>query len=234
MLPEDPRFSRDSSLIRAHNSPMSLAAPLHLWEWPEQPWRRVHSDYAGPYLGHMFLKLIDAHSKWMEVHITKSSTSLVTIEKMRSTFATLGLPEQLVTDNGPSFTIWEFRQFMRNNGVHHITTSPYHQSSNGLAERAVQTFKSGVKKVDSVSIPLSDHTPCQNRSVPSRADARTTAQDTSGPAQARHWQKGKSTPGAAEESTMLIQNQESSSLGCRSTPRTLVKGLHGYLGSSKI
>ena len=63
----------------------------------------MHADYTGPYLGHMVLILIDAHSKWMEVHMTKLSTSLVTIEKMRSTFATLGLPEQLVTDSGPSF-----------------------------------------------------------------------------------------------------------------------------------
>ena len=65
--------------------------------------------------------------------MTKSSTSLVTIEKIRSTFATLGLPEQLVTDNGTSFISEEFRQFM--------------QSSNGLAESAVQTFKSGMKKL---------------------------------------------------------------------------------------
>ena len=79
--------------------------------------------------------------------MTKSSTSLVTNEKMRSTFATLGLPEQLVTNNGPSFTSEEFRQFMQNNGVHHIMTSPYHPSSNGLAERAVQTFTSGMKKL---------------------------------------------------------------------------------------
>ena len=107
------------------------AAPPHPWEWPEQLWRRVHADYAGPYLGHLFLILIDAHSKWMEVHMMRSSTSLVTIEKMRSSFAALGLPEQLVNDNGPSFTSGEFRhgQFMRNNGVHHITTSPciHHQ-----------------------------------------------------------------------------------------------------------
>ena len=95
----------------------------------------------------MFLILTDAHSKWMEVHMTKSSPSLVTIEKMRSTFATLGPPEQLVTDNGTSFTSEEFRQFMQNNGVHHIKTSPYHPSSNQLAKRAVQTFKSGMKKL---------------------------------------------------------------------------------------
>ena len=77
--------------------------------------------------------------------MTKSSTSLVTNEKMRSTFATLGLPEQLVTNNGPSFYSEELQQFMQNNEVHHITTSPCHPSSNGLAESAVQTFKSGIR-----------------------------------------------------------------------------------------
>ena len=118
---------------------VNLEAPT--WGGPYQPWRKANADYAGPLLGHMFLILIDAHSKWMEVHMTKSSTLLMTIEKMRSTFATLGLPEQLVADNGPSFTSEEFQQFMRNNRVHHIMTSPYHPSSNGLAERAVQTFK---------------------------------------------------------------------------------------------
>ena len=56
-------------------------APLHAWEWPEQPWSRVHADYTGSFLGHMLLILIDAHSKWMEIHMTKSSTLLVTIEK---------------------------------------------------------------------------------------------------------------------------------------------------------
>ena len=44
-------------------------APLHPWEWPEQPWFRVHADYAGPLKGKMFLLLVDAHSKWLEVHM---------------------------------------------------------------------------------------------------------------------------------------------------------------------
>ena len=52
------------------------------------------ADYASPFMRHMFLIIVDAHSKWMEVHLTKSATSQVTIEKMRHTFATFGLPEQ--------------------------------------------------------------------------------------------------------------------------------------------
>jgi len=43
---------------------------LHPWEWPQQPCIRVHADNAGPMFGKIFLILTDAHSKWMEVHIT--------------------------------------------------------------------------------------------------------------------------------------------------------------------
>jgi hypothetical protein len=38
-------------------------APLHPWAWPDQPWSRVHIDYAGPLQGKMFLLMMDAHSK---------------------------------------------------------------------------------------------------------------------------------------------------------------------------
>ncbi len=31
--------------------PAPAVAPLHPWEWPKQPWSRVHLDYAGPFLG---------------------------------------------------------------------------------------------------------------------------------------------------------------------------------------
>ena len=61
-----------------------------------------------PFGTHMFLILIDAHSKWMEDRIMT----------MRSAIATLGLSEQLVSDNGTCFTSEEFRQFMQNNRVH--------------------------------------------------------------------------------------------------------------------
>ena len=117
-----------------------LKPPLHPWVWPYAPWKRVHVD-----LDHMFLLVVDAHSKWPEVMIMSSTTSPKVIETLRSMFSHYGLPEQAVSDNGPQFTSLEFAQFMRNNGIKHIKCAPYHPASNGLVERFVQTMKRPLK-----------------------------------------------------------------------------------------
>ena len=121
-------------------------APLHPWDWPNKPWSRLHVDYAGPFMGKMFLVLIDAHSKWMDVYPVNSATSAITIECLRTSFSNQGLPELLVSDNGTCFVSTEFEDFLSKNGIRHVTSAPYHASSNGLAERAVQTFKRMMKK----------------------------------------------------------------------------------------
>ncbi|XP_039456715.1 uncharacterized protein K02A2.6-like [Oreochromis aureus] len=128
-----------------HKSPPT--APLHPWEWPESPWSKIHVDYTGPFLREMFLIIVDTHSKWMDIYPVKSSTSQVTIEKLHQSFSVFGLPKMLVSDNGTCFTSAEFESFMKQNGIDHVRSAPFHPSSNGLAERAVQTFKEGMKKV---------------------------------------------------------------------------------------
>jgi hypothetical protein len=136
----------ECNICQLHRKPPA-EAPLHPWEWPGQPWERLHIDYAGPFQGKMFLILIDAHSKWIDAHVVSSATSTATIEKLMETFAIHGLPKSIVSDNGSCFTSEEFRNFTRSNGILHTCTAPYHPSSNGLAERAVQTVKMGLKKI---------------------------------------------------------------------------------------
>ncbi|XP_017575179.2 uncharacterized protein K02A2.6-like [Pygocentrus nattereri] len=124
---------------------MPQLAPLHPWDWPEEPWQRVHIDFAGPFEEKMLLVAMDAYSKWPEVFIMKSTTTEKTIEKLGEMFSRFGFPEQLVSDNGPQFISQEFEKFLKVNGVQHIQSAPYHPSTNGLAERFVQSLKHSLK-----------------------------------------------------------------------------------------
>ena len=62
------------------------SVPLNPWTWPGKPWSRVHIDYAGPLEGKMFLLVIDAYSKWVEIHCTNTSTSTATIKLLHKSF----------------------------------------------------------------------------------------------------------------------------------------------------
>ena len=88
-------------------------SPLHPCEWPGRPWSRVHVDYAGPFMGKMFLLIINAHSKWMDIHCVNSATSSVTIHKMRSIFSSHGLPEIVVSNNGSNFVSRNLSHFCK-------------------------------------------------------------------------------------------------------------------------
>ena len=67
-------------------------APLHPWEWPAQPWQRIHIDYAGQFLEQMWLIVVDAHSKWPEVIPMSTTTATQTIKTLRKLSAQFGIP----------------------------------------------------------------------------------------------------------------------------------------------
>ena len=69
-----------TSCQQNQNTP--AVAPLHPWEWPKHPWTRLHVDYAGPFLGKMFLITVDAYSKWIDAQMVSNATSYMTIEHL--------------------------------------------------------------------------------------------------------------------------------------------------------
>lgn len=56
-------------------------------------------------------------------------------------FAKHGLSEIMMLDNGVMFTTAGFKEIYVRQWYKHIFTSPYHPSSNGLAECAVAMFR---------------------------------------------------------------------------------------------
>ena len=53
----------------------------------------------------------------------KLTTTTATITELRRLFSRYGLPEQLVSDNGPQFASDEFQTFLKSIGVKHIHLS---------------------------------------------------------------------------------------------------------------
>ncbi|XP_041347165.1 uncharacterized protein K02A2.6-like, partial [Gigantopelta aegis] len=86
-----------TSNLKRRNSP--APAPLHSWEYPTNPWSRIHVDHAGPVLGHTLLIVMDAYSKWIDAMPVNSTSSAETIEKLRHLFSNFGVPDKVVSDN---------------------------------------------------------------------------------------------------------------------------------------
>ncbi|CAH8540722.1 unnamed protein product, partial [Schistosoma mattheei] len=121
-------------------------AELQSWPSPEEPWSRIHVDFAGPFQGTYFLVCVDAYSKWPEIFPINQITSQQTIMKLRQLFSRFGVPDVLVTDNGTQFISSIFSDFCKRFGVKHVRSPPYHPQSNGQAERFVDTFKRALLK----------------------------------------------------------------------------------------
>ena len=73
--------------------------------------------------------------KWPEVLTVSSTTSQRMMEALCTFFGRYGLPEQLVSDNGPRFTSGKFVHFLCMHGIEYIRSAPYHPLSNGQVER---------------------------------------------------------------------------------------------------
>ena len=142
-----------SDCAMTRKSPMK--APTHSWEVPTENFERIHIDYAGPHKGHFFFLLVDAKSRWVEVTMNKNApTSESTICTLQTLFATHGLPHFLASDNAKIFKSETFTTFCQENGIQQKFTAPGKPSTNGIAERNIQTLKQKLKAMEKSSLPI--------------------------------------------------------------------------------
>ena len=119
--------------------------PMQTHKIPERPWSRVGSDLFSLH-SKDYIVLVDYYSDFVEVDLLKNTNSSVVIKFLNAQFSRHGIPDVLVTDNGPQFISGEFSEFATHWEFQHVTSSPYHPKSNGKAESAVKIVESLIKK----------------------------------------------------------------------------------------
>lgn len=93
---------------------------------PDYPWQKVGSD----------LFILNGVT-----YLLTSTTSNATIQALKSMFSRHGVPETVVSDNGPQNASQEFSRFAQLHDFKHVTSSPHYPKSNGQAVRTVLTLK---------------------------------------------------------------------------------------------
>ena len=79
--------------------------------------------------------------------MTKPSktTSASVITALKPIYTRHGIPDALISDNGPQYSAKEFEDFAKFYDLTYKTSSPYHSQGNGEAERAMKTVKKLLK-----------------------------------------------------------------------------------------
>ncbi len=123
------------------------AQPMIASTLPELPWQKVGTDLF-EWKGNTYLLIVDYYSRFIEVAKLNHTTAGEVITHTKSIFARHGIPEVVISDNGPQFSAKAFKDFAKAYQFSHRTSSPYYPQSNGEAERAVGTIKNLLKKAD--------------------------------------------------------------------------------------
>ena len=89
-------------------------APLQPVPWPRKPWQQLQLDIFGPVeaapQNQRFLVAVhDLHSKWPEIATAGTVTTTTIINILQHMFTKWGLPEAIITDNGPQIHIQSVR-----------------------------------------------------------------------------------------------------------------------------
>lgn len=119
--------------------------PLIPTPLPEFPWQQVASDLFS-FKGESYIVVTDYYSRYPEVLKLRDTTSKGVIDAIKAIFSRHGIPEILVSDNGPQYSSELFVKFAAEYNFVHVTSSPHYPRSNGHAERSVQTVKNILRK----------------------------------------------------------------------------------------
>ena len=114
-------------------------------EIPDQRWDKIGTDlflFDNKY----YVIVVDYTSNFFEIsHLPNTEASTV-INHTKAIFLRYGIPREVVSDNGPQFTFYEYKKFSQEWDFKHIASIPRYPKSNGFVERNIQNIKRALQK----------------------------------------------------------------------------------------
>lgn len=93
-----------------------------------------------------YIVIGDYFSKYPFVENIRNSTSETITRITNKIFSQFGIPNTIISDNGPCFIGQPYQTLMKQHGIKHVTSSPHYPKSHGFIERLVSTAKALIKK----------------------------------------------------------------------------------------
>ena len=119
--------------------------PLISTEVPSRPWSIVAQDLF-TLNSKSYLITVDFYSDFWELDALPDTSGETIVARTKAHFACYGIPDRVISDNGPQFCSQLYEDFARQWDFEHVTSSPYHNQSNGKAESAIKIAKRLLKK----------------------------------------------------------------------------------------
>lgn len=120
--------------------------PLQQHDIPQRPWSVLATDIF-EFHHHQYLIIADYYTKFPVIKkLPHPAPSSIVVDKTKEVFSEFGIPDKIVSDNGPHFASQTYSEFAKQWQFNHVTTSPRRPQGNGFIERQIQTIKGILKK----------------------------------------------------------------------------------------
>lgn len=138
--------------ITANASTHAKEGDLELVSTPTKPFKILHVDHFGPLQeteeGYRhILVVVETFTRFTWLFQTKTTSTRETCDNLRLLFNNFGVPTEIVSDRGTSFTSAEFEAFVESFKVKHRKVAVAAPWANGLVERVNRFLKTSLMKL---------------------------------------------------------------------------------------
>ena len=107
---------------------------------PSRPWQKLGVDLF-PHDSLWYIIVADYNSKCPQIFQLAAISTKNMISALKFCFSKFGMPEEVISDNGPQFTVGEYQDFAAQYGFGLTTSSPYYPKGHDFIESRFKSSK---------------------------------------------------------------------------------------------